>query len=228
MTGITTLKAEIREGNGTGAARELRRQGKVPAIIYGDKQKEVKISINDKEFFLAYKKGGFKSKIVEINTGKETFMTIPREVQLHPLKDTLVHADFMRVSKDEKIEVMVKVEFINTEQSPGLKRGGVLNIVRHEVELLCQIDSIPEKLIADLSGLEIGDSLHISAIKLPSNVAPTIDDRDFTIASIAGRTAKDDSEETVVVAADAVIVEGEEESAEGAAEEGEESSGDKE
>ncbi len=209
------FEVEIRQDTGKGAARALRRDGKVPAIIYGGKDPETKIALDRKELYVAYQKGSFKAKVLELKAGKDAFKVLPRDVQLHPVTDVPLHVDFLRVSDDTKISVMVHVKFHNHEKSPGIKRGGVLNIVRHEVELLCPAGSIPSRLDADLEGLAIGDSVHISAIRLPEGAEPVIKDRDFTIATITGRSKKEDAIEDVATE-------------EGAEAEGEEAATDKE
>ena len=195
MTTVTTLKAEKRDASGKGAARALRREGKTPAIIYGGKGEEISIATEQKELVVQYMKGGFSSKIVDIEIGKEKVRVIPRDVQLHPVTDVPLHADFMRVSDDSKVNVFVKVRFLNPEKSPGLKRGGVLNVIRRDIELLCRADSIPTKLEVDLSGFKIGQSVHAHHITFPNGVEPIIQDRDFTIAAIVGRGIKEDSDE---------------------------------
>lgn len=180
-----TLKAEARDRVGKGASRALRREGRVPAVIYGDNKSPLAITVAYNETMKRIQQGGFLSHIIEIDVAGEKHRVIPRDYQLEPVRDFLVHIDFLRVSKSSVISVEVPVHFINEEASPGLRRGGVLNVVRHTVELNCPADSIPEALELDLTGVETGDSLHISAVKLPKGVKPTITDRDFTIATIA-------------------------------------------
>lgn len=210
------LIAEKRENKGKGASRALRREGKIPAIIYGNKADEVSISTNLKEIQKEYLKGNFTSRVYEIELGKEKITVLPRDVQLHPVSDVALHADFQRVDNDTKVHVLIPVHFLNREKSPGLKRGGVLSIIRREVELICRADSIPEFLELDLEGVKIGESLHSHSVKYPEGVEPAITDRDFTIATIVGKTAKDEILEPA---------EGEEADAEGAeAEGGEEAS----
>lgn len=180
-----TLKAEARDRVGKGASRALRREGRVPAVIYGDNKSPLAITVAYNETMKRIQQGGFLSHIIEIDVAGEKHRVIPRDYQLEPVRDFLVHIDFLRVSKSSVISVEVPVHFINEDASPGLRRGGVLNVVRHTVELNCPADSIPEALELDLTGVETGDSLHISAVKLPKGVKPTITDRDFTIATIA-------------------------------------------
>jgi large subunit ribosomal protein L25 len=196
MTETTKITIEQRTETGKSAARALRREGKVPAIIYGGKGGETKISLSERELIVVQNKGGFLSKLIELDDGKKTIKTLPRELQLHPVKDTPVHVDFIEVTDATLVSVSVKVEFINREKSPGLKLGGILSIVRHKIELTCKAGNIPEILYADLDGQNIGESVHISAIKLPEGCEPTITGRDFTIATIAGRGATSATEET--------------------------------
>ena len=188
------LKASVRDRVGKGAARELRRQGLVPAVIYGDKKAPLSIAISYKETFRKIHDGGFLSHVIEIEVDGKKHRVIPKDYQLEPVRDFLVHVDFLRVGKNSTLTVDVPVHFENEEKSPGLKKGGVLNIVRHTVEVTCPADSIPEALIVDLSGGEVGDSIHISSVDLPTGVVPTITDRDFTIATIAAPSALRSSE----------------------------------
>jgi large subunit ribosomal protein L25 len=190
------LNAELRERAGKGAARAVRRDGRVPGVIYGNKQEPVLISLDPVDLMKEYSKAGFFSHVYEIAVGGETYKVLARDLQTHPIKDMPIHVDFMRFSAKTRLAVDVYVEFTNEDKCPGLKEGGVLNVVRHEVKLRCSPDNIPESLIADLSGLEIGDSLHISAIQLPEGVELTITDRDFTIATIAAPTVFTESEDT--------------------------------
>ena len=178
------LTATAREKVGKGAARAIRREGQIPAVIYGGKEPPLAISLSDRDVFFKLHAGGFLTTVAEIVVGGETIRTLPRDFQLHPVSDLPLHVDFLRVDENSKIKVEVPVQFINDADAPGIKRGGVLNVVRHRVELLCPVDSIPEKIVADLTGYEINDSLHISKIELPEGVVPTID-RDFTIATVA-------------------------------------------
>lgn len=183
------LKAEARELVGKGSAREVRRNGKVPAVIYGDKQPPLAISLPYKEVFYKIHGGGFLTTVATIDLDGQKIRVLPKDYQLDPVRDFPMHVDFLRVSKNTEVNVQVPVHFINQEQSPGLKRGGTLNIVRHEVEFHCPADAIPEFITVDLAGSEIGDSIHISAVELPAGVKPVISDRDFTIATIAGSAA---------------------------------------
>jgi large subunit ribosomal protein L25 len=196
---VGTISAELRDNTGKGVARTLRRDGRIPAIIYGGGKKDVKISLNVKELATENNRGHFTSKIYVLDTGKEKFRVLPMDIQLHPVTDVPEHADFLHVEPGSEIRVKVKVLFRNADKSPGIKRGGVLNIIRHDVELYCIENKIPKKLEVDLSGLQIGDSVHISSITLPEGARPTITNRDFTIATIVGRM-KDEAEEAALLA----------------------------
>ncbi len=198
MTQMIALEAELRNNAGTSASRTLRGSGKIPAIIYGGGAKETKISLSSKEVTQEYLKSGFISKLVSIKIGNDTVLALPREIQRHPVTDKISHADFQRINKGEKVKVFVKVDFQNADKSPGLKRGGVLNMVRREIEFICLPEAIPDSVVVDLTGLAIGHSVHIKDIKLPEGVVPAISDRNFTVATIAGAAAK---EEDAVAAA---------------------------
>ncbi len=183
------LKADAREKVGKGSAREARRNGQIPAVIYGDKQPPLAIALPYKELYYKIHGGGFMTTIATIDVAGKKIQVLPKDYQLDPVTDNPLHVDFLRVSKDTMVTVQVPVHFINEETSPGIKRGGVLNIVRHEVEFTVPANAIPEFITVDLDGSEIGDSIHISAVKLPAGVKPVISDRDFTIATIAGSSA---------------------------------------
>ena len=177
------LKAEARERVGKGSARELRRNGRVPAVIYGDKQAALSISLDYKELYYKIHGGGFLHTVATIDVKGDKIRVLPKDYQLDPVKDFPTHVDFLRVSANSRIKVEIPVHFINQDTSVGLKRGGILNIVRHEVEFLCPVDAIPDAITVDLATVDIGQSVHISAVKLPEGLKPTID-RDFTIATI--------------------------------------------
>jgi large subunit ribosomal protein L25 len=207
------LEAEAREKVGKGAAREIRRNGRVPAVIYGDKQPPLAVTLPYKEVFMKIHGGGFMTTIATINVGGKKIQVLPKDYQLDPVRDFPMHVDFLRVSKNTVVTVDIPVHFVNEDDAPGIKRGGVLNIVRHHVEASCPANSIPEFIEIDLTGLDIGDSVHISAVTLPKNVTPTITDRDFTIATIAAPAALK-SEEDEAAQAEAEEVETEEEGGE--------------
>ncbi|MFZ2468014.1 MAG: 50S ribosomal protein L25/general stress protein Ctc, partial [Parvibaculum sedimenti] len=173
MAETLTLKAEARTKSSKGAVRSLRLAGRVPAVIYGDKQTPELISVNYKDVNSLYQTGTFTSHILDIEIDGRKERVIPRDVQREPVRDFLIHVDFLRVGKNASITVEVPVHFVNHEASPGMKAGGVLNIVSHEIELSCPADSIPEAIEIDLTGYEMGSSIHISSVKLPAGVKPT-------------------------------------------------------
>ena len=183
------LKAQARNGVGKGADREARRQGLVPAVIYGDKKPPVTVSVAYKDALKFIYAGGFKSHVLDLDVDGTVHKVIPRDYQLDVVMDQPLHIDFLRVSGNSTLHVEVHVNFINEEASPGLKRGGTLNVVRHTVEVIAPANAIPEEITVDLTGTDIGDSLHISAVKLPKGVKPAITDRDFTIATIVAPSA---------------------------------------
>jgi len=188
MVNLVPMEAQSRDRAGKGAARATRRAGRVPCVIYGDKKDPSLISIDPKALWMELRKPGFFIRQYEIKVDGEAQRVLPRDVQFDPVSDVPLHVDFLRINDQTKVYVEVPVQFINEEESPGIKRGGVLNIVRHEVEVVCAAGNIPDIFVADLAGLDIGDSVHISDINLPSGVVPTITDRDFTIAGIAAPT----------------------------------------
>ncbi|WP_192878863.1 50S ribosomal protein L25/general stress protein Ctc [Sphingopyxis lindanitolerans] len=203
MSDQLTLTAETRERGGKGASRELRRNGRVPAVVYGGKEEPLMIHVEEKLLMKQLMTGIFLNSVVMIEVDGKTIRTLPKDVAFHPVKDRPIHADFLRVSKDTKVQVGVPVLFVNEELAPGLKRGGVLNVVRHELELVCEADKIPDDITIDLTGFDVGDSIHISHVTLPKGVESAITDRDFTIATIVapsalkssgGDTSKDEGE----------------------------------
>jgi large subunit ribosomal protein L25 len=202
MADVITFPATARERAGKGAARATRRAGHVPAVVYGAKEPPVLIAIDPKLLKQYVGHSGFFTRLVDIQLDGKNHRVLPRDVQYHPVTDQPIHVDFMRVSKDAKVTVAVPVVFANEGQSPGLKKGGVLNIVRHEVELLCPVDSIPNSLTIDLAGKDIGDSIHISHIPLPEGVRPIITDRDFTVATVAPPTVQTEEEVKPAAAAE--------------------------
>ena len=183
------LTAVKRDRAGKGSSRALRRNGQIPAVIYGDKKAPVSIALPYKEVHLKIHAGGFMTTIATINVDGEKIQVLPKDYQMDPVRGFTTHVDFLRVSRNTMVTVEVPVHFLNDEAAPGIKRGGVLNVVRHEVEVECPANAIPDALEIDLTGLDIGDSVHISAVKLPKGVTPTITDRDFTIATIAAPAA---------------------------------------
>ena len=188
MKEITKISADKRSKMGTGMSRESRANAKIPGIIYGEKKDPIPISIDEKSLKAQISDSGFFSRQCEIEVANESFKVLPKDVQLHPVKENILHIDFLRVGENTTVTLFVPVKFINENECEGLKQGGVLNIVRHEVELKSPVSKIPEFIEANLSGLEIGDNIHISSIKLEEGVKTTIQDRDFTIATVAPPT----------------------------------------
>jgi large subunit ribosomal protein L25 len=184
MVEVDSIQALPRERIGTGGARSLRREGKVPAIVYGGGEAPVAIVLDERRLRRQLARPRFLSTLLHLDLDGGTLQVLPREVQRHPVTDAPLHVDFVRAGAGSMVTVEVPVLFLNEETSRGIKRGGVLNIVRREVELLCPVDRIPESLVLDLAEVDIGDSLHISHVTLPEGVRPTITDRDFTIAAI--------------------------------------------
>jgi len=217
MSDIILIAAEKRERAGKGVARALRREGLVPAVIYGDNKDPVGVSLSRKDFTKLYNTGRLMSTLIDIEVEGKKTRVLTRDLQLHPVRDDIMHPDFLRLSKGTKIAVEVQVNFLNEETCPGLKSGGVLNVVRYTVELNCPADSIPDEIEVDLEKVQMGDSVHISDIDLPEGVVPVISDRDFTIATIAvpaggaGDDAEADGEEGEAAAEEAEGGEGGEE-----------------
>jgi large subunit ribosomal protein L25 len=210
------LHAQTREGKGRGEARAVRRSSRIPAVVYGKGlEKNAYISLDEREFLGLYNRPGFYSHVFEILTGKEKLRAVPREVQLHPVTDKPEHVDFHYVAAGEKVRVKVAVRFLGMDKSPGIKRGGTLNIVRRELELMCDPDHIPQVIDIDLSAAKMAESVHISSVKLPQGAAPTITDRDFTICTIVGRRGQKEEDEAGAGAAAAA--EGEKAADKGAA-----------
>ncbi|MEP3073044.1 50S ribosomal protein L25/general stress protein Ctc [Maricaulis sp.] len=189
MSSNIVLNVDVREGTGKGAARAARREDLVPGVLYGGDQDPVSINLRGNEIRKALLTGQFISHMMELEHEGKRQKVIARDIQFHPVSDAPMHIDLFRVTEKTRIDVEVTVHFINEEKCPGLKRGGVLNVVRHVVELNCPAGAIPESIEADLSGLDIGDSIHISAIPLPKGVTSTITDRDFTVATLQGSRA---------------------------------------
>jgi large subunit ribosomal protein L25 len=194
---MNNLKATKRESVTSGDTNKLRERGFIPAILYGGKDPNAKISIDKKSVKGILNSESFLSKVVELDIDGNKQKAIPREVAYNVISDEPIHIDFMRVVAGAKIALEIPVRFINHIDCPGLKVGGVLNIVRRKVELKCPADNIPEEIIIDLAGLEIGSSIKISFVKLPENVTPTITDRDFVIATVAAPTVIKEPEKPV-------------------------------
>ena len=188
MAETTILNGNLRTNTGKGFARASRRAGRIPAIIYGDKQDTISIDIEEREYKKIMTQSGIFSRLLDLNIDGKSNIVLTRDIQFHPVSENPLHVDFLRIGKGSTITVSIPVSFINEELSPGLKTGGVLNTVRFELELECPADKIPEKIEINLEGLVVGDSIKISTVKLPDGVSPTITDRDFTIATIAAPT----------------------------------------
>ncbi|MGH7039208.1 MAG: 50S ribosomal protein L25/general stress protein Ctc [Stellaceae bacterium] len=199
MPEIMTLRAEPRLRVGKGGARATRRGGRLPAVLYGAGEEPVPISLDPAELSRALSRPGFLAGLIDVALDGAVHRTLPREVQCDPVTDKPLHVDFMRVATHSRVRVTVPVVFTNPEASTGLRRGGILNIVRRGIELDCPVDRIPERIVVDLAGLDIGDSVHISAVALPDGVRATITERDFTIATVAGSSGA--REETQAAAA---------------------------
>jgi len=211
MSDTVTFNAESRAQVGKGAARAIRRNGRVPAVVYGANKDPEAISIDPGQLRAARMQPGFFATLFDVEIDGKSQQVLCRDLQLHPVNDRPMHADFLRVTESTRINVEIPVTFENEDASPGLKGGGVLNVVRHVVEVMCRAGAIPNDIVVDLSGLEVGDSVHISEITLPDGVKPTIDDRDFTIATIAAPTVavvEDDVEDEDAEGEDAEGTEG--------------------
>jgi large subunit ribosomal protein L25 len=226
MSEQLTLPAEARDRAGKGASRHLRREGRVPAVIYGDKQDALSIHVEEKLLTKMLHTGHFMNSVVMIDLSGQANRTLPKDVQFHPVSSRPIHVDFLRIGEHSQVTVNVPVRFDNEEASPGLKRGGVLNIVQHELELVCDAASIPNEIHIPLDGLEIGDTIHISQVSLPEGTRPSNEDEDFTVATIVAPSAMKAEEEEAAAEGEVPVVgeegaEGEGE-AEGGAEGGEE------
>jgi large subunit ribosomal protein L25 len=229
MSEQLTLPAEARERAGKGASRALRRDGRVPAVIYGDKKEPIAVHVEEKLLAKMLSTGHFMNTVVMVDAGGEPHRTLPKDVQFHPVSSRPIHVDFLRIGEHSQLTVAIPVRFDDEEESPGIKRGGVLNVVRHELELVCDASSIPDEVHVSLAGLDIGDSIHISAVKLPEGTKSAIEDRDFTVATLVAPSAMkseaDDEAAAAAAAADEVPTVGEE--GEDGAEGGEAEAGDK-
>ena len=208
MSEQLTLPAETRDRAGKGASRALRRDGRVPAVIYGQNKDALSIHVEEKLLTKMLHTGHFMNSIVMIDVGGKATRTLPKAVDFHPVTSRPTHVDFLRISEHTKVTVAVPVRFDNEEASPGLKRGGVLNVVQHEIELTCDAAHIPDEIHVPLDGLEIGDSIHISQVKLPQGAEPAITDRDFTVATVVAPSAMKSEEEETAPAGEVPTIEG--------------------
>ena len=228
MSEQLTLPAEARERAGKGASRALRRDGRVPAVIYGDKKEPLTVHVEEKLLAKMLSTGHFMNTIVMVDAGGEPHRTLPKDVQFHPVSSRPIHVDFLRIGEHSQIIVAIPVRFDDDEESPGIKRGGVLNIVQHELELMCDAAHIPDEIHISLAGLDIGDSIHISQVTLPEGTKAAIDDRDFTVATIVAPSAvkAEEADAAAAAAEEGEEIEGGEEAeGEGEAEGGAEAEG---
>jgi large subunit ribosomal protein L25 len=226
MSEQLTLPAEARDRAGKGASRALRRDGRVPAVVYGEKKEPLSIHVEEKLLSKMLSTGHFMNSVVMIDFKGKPHRTLPKAVDFHPVTSRPVHVDFLRIGEHTKVTVAIPVRFDDEEESPGLTRGGVLNVVQHEIELVCDAAHIPNEIHISLAGLDIGDSVHIGEVKLPEGVTPANTDEDFTVATIVAPSAmKAEEEETAPEGEVPVVGEEGEEGAEGAAEGGEAAEG---
>ncbi len=200
MVETNTLRAEARERAGKGAARSSRRAGRVPGVIYGDKSPPVLVTVDPRELTRVLHQPGFFARLLTVELDGKPHRTLPRDVQLDPVSDKPLHVDFMRIGAGAHLTVAIPVQFENQERAPGIRRGGILNIVRHEIDMVCDADHIPDHITVNLEGLDIGDSIHIGQVTLPTGARPVID-RNFTIASIAAPTALRDEQAAAAASA---------------------------
>ena len=189
MSDQLTLPAETRERAGKGASRALRRDGRVPCVIYGDKKEALAFHVEEKLLSKMLSTGHFMNSVIMIDLKGKANRTLPKDVQFHPVSSRPIHVDFLRIGEHSQVHVNVPVHFTDEEESPGIKRGGVLNVVRHDLELICDAAAIPEQISVSLAGLDIGDSIHISQVELPEGSKSAIDDRDFTVATVIAPSA---------------------------------------
>jgi large subunit ribosomal protein L25 len=211
MSEQLTLPAETRERAGKGASRALRRDGRVPCVIYGDKKEALSFHVEEKLLTRMLSTGHFMNSVIMIDIKGKANRTLPKDVQFHPVSSRPIHVDFLRIGEHSQVHVNVPVHFTDEEESPGIKRGGVLNVVRHDLELICDASEIPEQISISLAGLDIGDSIHISQVDLPKGSKSAIDDRDFTVATVVAPSAmkSEEAEEAAEAEAEGEGEEGE-------------------
>jgi large subunit ribosomal protein L25 len=210
MSDQLTLPAEARDRAGKGASRALRREGRVPAVVYGEKKEPLAIHVEEKLLSRMLSTGHFMNSVIMIDYEGKPHRTLPKAIDFHPVSSRPIHVDLLRIGEHTKVTVGIPVRFDNEDDSPGLKRGGVLNVVQHELELVCDAASIPNEIHIDLTGLEIGDSVHIGQVKLPEGVTPANLDEDFTVATIVAPSAMKAEEEEAAPEGEVPTVEGEE------------------
>jgi large subunit ribosomal protein L25 len=201
MKAAVEIPAETRQTTGKGAARAARRNGQVPVELYSKGRKNISLNVEARVLANEYFKGGFMNKLVALKAGDKSFFAVPRDIQLNPVSDKIEHADFLQVDEKSVVKVYVPLRFKNAEKSPGIKRGGVLNVVRHDIELYCPVNAIPAQIEVDIGALEIGQSVHVSKLDLPQGVTTVIKGRDFTIASVAGRQKEEEEVPSAAAAA---------------------------
>jgi large subunit ribosomal protein L25 len=189
MSDQLTLPAEARQRAGKGASRALRRDGRVPAVIYGEKKEPLSVHVEEKLLAKMLSTGHFMNSVIMVEVGGKPNRTLPKDVQFHPVTSRPIHVDFVRIGEHAQVHVNVPVRFVDEEQAPGIKRGGVLNVVRHELELVCDAAKIPNEITISLAGLDIGDAVHISHVSLPEGSKSAIEDRDFTVATVVAPSA---------------------------------------
>lgn len=216
MADIVTLRAEARDRAGKGASRAVRRSGRIPAVVYGEGKPATLIALDPRDLTRELHRPGFFARLLNVEVDGTVHQTLPRDVQLDPIKDQPLHADFLRVNAGTEITVAVPVLFTGQERSPGIRRGGMLNVVRHEIDLICAVENIPDRITINLEGMEIGESVHIGAVALPPGARPTIS-RNFTVASIAAPTAVREEQTAAAAAVAATEAAGAEAAAAGAA-----------
>jgi large subunit ribosomal protein L25 len=206
MSEQLTLPAEARGRAGKGASRALRREGRVPAVIYGEKTEPLTVHVEEKLLAKMLSTGHFMNTLVMVEVDGKSNRTLPKDVQFHPVTSRPIHVDFLRIGEHAQVNVNVPVRFVDEELAPGIKRGGVLNVVRHDLELVCDAAAIPDEIVISLSGLEIGDAVHISNVNLPDGSKSAIEDRDFTVATVVAPSAMkaEAEEEEAAPAADEV------------------------
>jgi large subunit ribosomal protein L25 len=210
MSEQLTLPAEARDRAGKGASRALRREGRVPAVVYGEKKEPLSIHVEEKLLSKMLSTGFFMNSVVMVELGGKPHRTLPKAVDFNPVTSRPIHVDFLRIGEHTQVQVNVPVRFVDEEAAPGLKRGGVLNVVRHELELICDAARMPDEIVVSLAGLEIGDAVHISNVQLPEGSKPVIDDRDFTVATVVAPSAmKAEVEATAPADAVPTVEEGE-------------------
>lgn len=207
MSDTLNLSAEARDRAGKGASRALRREGRVPAVIYGLKQDPQSISLNERELVKLLNTGHFMNSVVMVNAGGKAVRTLPKDVTFDVVTDRPLHVDFLRIAEHSTVTVQVPIVFTDEEEAPGIKKGGVLNIVRHELELVCDAADIPTDVTVSLAGLDVGDTIHISNVTLPKGTETAIDDRDFTIATVIAPSAMKADVQESLAEADALAAE---------------------